>query len=95
MIRAALLAVIVAGCAAQPPIIIQQQPKPPEKPTVSETLKHCPAAPAAVPVPQRPRTFDSVVQWANETDARRSQTVHALEICRAHVVELLRLFDAT
>lgn len=74
MIRALLLMLAVAGCSADPPIA--------RPVAVALPADTCPPAPPAVPIPPLPRTFDTVVAFGRETDARRQQTVRALEQCR-------------
>lgn len=76
--RAVALVLLLAACAA---------PVPPVAPSVPEALRTCPPTPAAVPVPPKPRGFDAVVAWANATDKRRVETVHALEVCRERLIE--------
>lgn len=74
--RALLLAVAVAGCgSAEPPVA-------PRVVIVEPPATVCPAAPPAVPVPPPPRTYDTVIAFGRETDARRQQTARALEVCR-------------
>ena len=62
---------------------------------IPDDLRACPLTPSPVPVPKPPRTFDSVVKWANATEEQRTKTVQALEVCRAKLVQLLALIERT
>ena len=79
--REMLLIVAVAGCAnADPPVAKR----------IAPPVAICPAAPPAVPVPPPPRTFDTVIAFGRVTDARRQETVKALEVCRKSLERLAR-----
>ena len=58
---------------------------------VPEDLKHCPGAPSAVHVPDPPRTFETVVAWANATEKQREMTAASLKECSARLDRLLAL----
>lgn len=62
---------------------------------VPDELRSCPLTPAPVPVPKPPRTFNTVVAWANATEEQRTKTVQALEVCRKRLVDLLALIERT
>lgn len=85
-----MLLLLLSGCSVAPAIHASA-------PTVVETpqeLRSCPTTPAPIPVPPKPRTFDSVVQWANATEAQRAATEHALEVCRSRLERLLMLMGS-
>lgn len=82
--RALLLVLAVGGCGgAEAPIAHHAA-------IVEAPAAICPAAPSAVPVPPAPRTFETVIAFGRETDARRQQTVSALETCRRSLEALAR-----
>ena len=83
--RALLLALTLAGCGHGPSAVLAvTSARPPA------TLLICPSAPPPVPVPPVPRGFDAVVKFGRETDARREETVKALERCRQSLEGLAR-----
>jgi hypothetical protein len=79
-----LLALAVTGCESAVAITTPPPVRPPSN------LLVCPVAPPPVPVPPPPRGFDAVVAFGRETDARREETVKALEICRRSLEKLQR-----
>lgn len=84
--RALALALVLASCA--PPATI------PAAAVAPDDLRFCPITPAPVPIPKPPRSFNAVVDWANATEAQRSRTVQALEVCRHKLEQLLALYEA-
>ena len=86
MTRALLLALTLAGCGHGPATTVLAVPsaRPPA------ALLICPPAPPPVPVPPVPRGLDAVVEFGRETDARREETVKALERCRQSLEGLVR-----
>lgn len=84
-----VLLLALVGCAATPepaPVVTVRLDVPAE-------LRACPAMPAAVPVPPKPRTFDAVVEWGQRTERKRQETGRALEVCRAVLVKVLGIVD--
>lgn len=61
---------------------------------VPDELRTCPLTPPPVRVPKPPRTFETVVAWANATEDERTKTVQALEVCRKRLVDLLDLIES-
>ena len=63
---------LLTACACHPPQI------PPH-------LAACPPGAATPRAPPVPRTFDSIVAWANQNAAALGTTQRALEVCRARL----------
>lgn len=84
-----MLLLALAGCAAptvQTSVVVARVEVPAE-------LRACPATPAVVPEPPRPRTFDTVIAWGRLNERRGDVAVRALEVCRAVLVKVLGLVD--
>jgi ABC-type transport system substrate-binding protein len=86
--RVLVVLTLLGGCSAAP-----IPPPPAVTPPVPAELRSCPPTPAAVPIPKPPRTWDTVVAWGNASDAQRDATAHALEVCRARLIAVLRWVD--
>lgn len=84
--KALLLVLCLAACATH-------KPAPVRVAAIPEELRSCPLTPAPVPVPKPPRTFQTVVAWANTTEEQRTKTVQALEVCRQKLEQLGALFQ--
>lgn len=90
--RAAILgALLLAACTHPQPVPVAAV----MAVIVPDDLRSCPLTPSPVPVPKPPRTFATVVAWANATEEQRTKTVQALEVCRAKLVQLLALIERT
>jgi hypothetical protein len=74
MILFPLLAGCSAICPAPNPRVVTVN--------VEKPRPDCQPTPVAVPVPPKPRTFEAVVAWAEETEKRRQETAAALDKCR-------------
>lgn len=83
--RVLLLMLVVAGCGSDPPVA-----KPMATLSPPAEFLVCPPAPPAVPIPPKPRGFDAVIAFGQKTDARREETVRALEVCRKSLDGLIR-----
>lgn len=92
MIRSIALvgALLVFGCSTQD---VASSATVPSTVGIPPSLRSCPVAPSAVLPPPKPRTFDSVVDWAGVVDKRRSETARALEVCRARLGKILEMVD--
>lgn len=86
--KPAPMLLVLAGCAAPAPLPLESVSI-----DIPADLRTCPTMPAAVPEPPKPRTFDAVIAWARLTEARRAETAHALEVCRARLVKLTELAE--
>lgn len=86
----ALVGLLLAACTHPQPVPVASVMA-----VIPDDLRSCPLTPPPVPVPKPPRTFDSVVKWANTTEEQRTKTVQALEVCRAKLVQLLALIERT
>lgn len=60
---------------------------------VPDALRACPATPTQAPVPKPPRTFESVIAYANANEDQRAKTEQALEVCRQKLIELLAVIE--
>lgn len=87
--RAAILCLLLLAACTNP----QPVPVAAVMAAIPDDLRSCPLTPPPVPVPKPPRTFDSVIKWANATEEQRSKTVQALEVCRTRLVQLLELAE--
>lgn len=81
--RAIVLVGFLAACSAAP-----EPPVEAVRVTVPVDLRSCPVAPAAVPTPPKPRTFETVVEWGRLHERRAQEAVRALEVCRMRLVRL-------
>ena len=89
--RAAILGMLLLAACTHP----QPVPVAAVMAVIPDDLRSCPLTPSPVPVPKPPRTFATVVAWANATEEQRTKTVQALEVCRAKLVQLLALIERT
>jgi hypothetical protein len=86
---AALLLLTGAGCAA----VLPAAPRPAAPPEPPAELRACLAAPAGVPPPALPRTFEAVAAWAQRTEDLRAQTARIAAECRDRLGRLNRWMD--
>lgn len=87
MIRAAALALLVGGCAAQAPAVRPGMPPPAAVPA---PLTWCPEGAPVPRAPGRPRTVEQLGAWAIKLDKALHDTELARSVC---AVRLRRLND--
>lgn len=80
LLRHFMAASLLTACSASPP------PSTPEPSPPFAWMPGCPVAPRQPIPPPIPRTFDSVVRWAQAVELARERTVSDLERCRAALI---------
>ncbi len=84
MIRAALLLIALAGCAATPePVTVAARPEVPAR------LRSCPPGAAAPAPPRAPRTPEQLAAWGIAAEKARARTEAARAECGRRLAELL------
>jgi hypothetical protein len=81
MIRAIVLAALLAGCAARP------------IPTIPAELQSCPKGTKAPPAPPQPRTVESLAQWSIGIELAREATGRALGACADNLARVIEIVD--
>lgn len=72
------LVIGLAGCTDEQ---VQTEPAESEAAPASVVVS-CPKPPPAILAPAPPRTFDSVVVWAELVEQRRAETARIANLCR-------------